>query len=67
MEVDSRGPRARLKAEVATGLRGETLSEGLAGQWIQAYWLHQVVAEAGGKLSVDLAEEHVRLRIEIPA
>lgn len=67
MEVDSRGPRARLKAEVATGLRGETLTEGLAGQWIQAYWLHQVVDEAGGRLSVEIAEEHVRLRIEIPA
>lgn len=67
LEADARGPRARLKPEVATGLAGETLTEGLAGQWIQAFWLHTTVAEAGGRLSHRLEEERVVIHIDLPA
>jgi histidine phosphotransferase ChpT len=66
MTVESRGPRARLKQEVSTGLRGETLTEGLSGQWIQAFWLHEVVRDAGGMLDHELAEEFVRIRVIMP-
>ena len=60
------GARARLKAEAVTGLAGRRLSEGLAGQWIQPYWLWLTVADAGGTLSVraedGLVEMTARLR-----
>ena len=64
--VEARGPRARLKAEMATGLRGERLTEGLAGQWIQAFWLSQVVADARGSLEVETDEDLVRIRARMP-
>ena len=67
MTADARGPRARLKPEVLTGLKGEALTEGLAGQWIQGFWLSEVVREAGGTLSVETAEETVVITARIPA
>ena len=67
LRADASGPRARLKAETATGLAGETLTEGLAGQWTQPYWLHTVVHEAGGRLAVDVSEDRVVIQIEMPA
>lgn len=66
MAVEARGPRARLKPEMVTGLKGERLVEGLAGQWIQAFWLSQVVAEARGTLDLELAEDEVRIRARLP-
>jgi histidine phosphotransferase ChpT len=67
MSVEAKGPRARLKAEVATGLKGERLTEGLAGQWIQAFWLHEVVKDGGGELSFEAAEERVTITARMPA
>ena len=55
--VESEGPRARLKPEALTGLAGQRLMDGLPGQWIQPYWLSRLVAEAGGRLTVDVATE----------
>lgn len=66
LEAVSEGPRAKLKAEVSTGLAGETLTEGLAGQWIQPYWLHSTVVEAGGSLSFEAMEERVEIRARMP-
>ncbi len=66
MVAESRGPRARLKAEALTGLKGEALTEGLAGQWIQGFWLYEVVREAGGELEAETGEEMVRLEVRIP-
>lgn len=66
MTADATGSRARLKAEVSTGLSGATLTEGMAGQWIQSYWLHTTVAEAGGSLTVETAEERVEISISMP-
>ena len=63
----SKGTKARLKAEMATGLKGELLNEGLAGQWIQGFWLAAVVREAGGRLDLDLGEERVSIAIRMPA
>lgn len=66
MAVTSTGTRARLKAEVATGLRGEMLTEGLAGQWIQAFWLAQCVRDAGGRLEHETMEDRVVIRVRMP-
>lgn len=48
----SEGNRARLKPEALTGLSGQRLTEGLAGQWIQPYWLWLTISETNGKLDV---------------
>ena len=60
------GPRARLKPEVVTGLSGDTLTEGLAGQWIQPYWLWITVAEAGGTLTHTVDEGRVEITARMP-
>lgn len=66
LEADATGPRVRLKNEVATGLAGATLTDGMAGQWIQSYWLHTTVAEAGGHLAVESGDERVKISITMP-
>ena len=60
------GARARLKPEAATGLAGQRLTEGLAGQWIQPYWLWLTVAQAGGTLAVTTDEGQVRMTARMP-
>jgi len=67
MEAVAAGPRARLKPETIAGLKGEPLSEGLAGQWVQPYWLARTVSDAGGRLAFDVAEERVEIRVRMPA
>ena len=62
------GPRARLRPEVVSGLRGEPLNGGLGGHWVQAYYLHALVAAAGGRLDHKIAEgESVSLQAAVPA
>ena len=61
------GARARLKPEALTGLKGERLLEGLAGQWIQPYWLWLAVNETGGRLDVASDEGRVGLIAHVPA
>ncbi len=60
------GARARLKPEALTGLKGERLTEGLAGQWIQPYWLWLAVKEAGGRLDIAADEGRVGLIAQTP-
>ena len=67
MSVDAAGPRARLRPEVVRGLRGEALGEGLSGHWVQAYYLHALLKEAGGSLDHHIDEEKVVLRARCPA
>ena len=67
VETESRAPRARLKPEVQTGLKGEPLTEGLGGQWVQSYYLSTLVQAAGGTLDYEAVEELVRIRARIPA
>jgi len=64
---EAEGPRARLKPEAATGLAGERLTEGLAGQWIQSYWLWRTVNDHGGALNFTLDENRVTLTARMPA
>lgn len=67
MSAVSKGNRARLKAETLIGLKGEQLNEGLAGQWIQGFWLASVVREAGGVIEVESGEDTVSITIRMPA
>ena len=60
------GSRARLKPEALTGLKGERLTEGLAGQWIQPYWLWLAVDETGGRLDLACEEGRVGLMARTP-
>ena len=60
------GARARLKGEAVDGLAGRPLSEGLAGQWIQPYWLWLTAHDAGGSLEVLTAEGRVVLTARMP-
>lgn len=66
LEGIAEGARARLKPEAATGLAGERLTNGLAGQWIQPYWLWLTTREAGGRLDVTVVEGQVTLATRLP-
>ncbi len=67
LEGLAEGARARLKPEAVVGLAGERLTEGLAGQWIQPYWLWLTVTEAGGALHVEVDDGKVSLAARMPA
>ena len=67
LEGFAEGARARLKPEAVVGLAGERLTEGLAGQWIQPYWLWLTVTEAGGALRVKVEDGEVSLIARMPA
>lgn len=64
--ADSVGPRARLRPEVLAGLKGEALSEGLGGPWVQAAYLNALVRAAGGQVGVQLGEDQVSLAAWVP-
>jgi histidine phosphotransferase ChpT len=61
------GPRARLRPEVLAGLRGEPLGEGLHGHWVQAYYVHLFLTDAGGRIFADVQEERVVFAATVPA
>ena len=67
IEGVAEGARARLKAEAATGLAGQRLTEGLAGQWIQPYWLWLTADQAGGTLTVEAVEGRVSMTVRMPS
>jgi histidine phosphotransferase ChpT len=67
VEALATGTRSRLRPEVATGLRGQALSEGLGGPWVQAYYLHALVARAGGRLDFEAGEDRVLIAARLPA
>lgn len=64
--LDAAGPRARMRPEAAQGLRGEALTEGLGGHWVQGYFLYSLVTEAGGGLVFETAEEKITARALLP-
>ncbi len=67
IEGVAEGARARLKAEAATGLAGLRLTEGLAGQWIQPYWLWLTADQAGGTLTVEAVEGLMSMTVRMPS
>lgn len=64
--VEAQGPRSRLRPEVLAGLKGEGLGEGLHGHWVQAYYLHLIVRDAGGRLKAEAGEEKVVFAALLP-
>lgn len=65
--VEATGPRARLRPEVLAGLQGQPLSDGLHGHWVQAYYVHLFVGDAGGRVFADVTEERVVFAATLPA
>jgi len=64
--AEATGPRARLRPEVLRGLQGEPLGEGLHGHWVQAYYVHLFLEDAGGRVFADVSEEKVAFAATIP-
>ena len=67
MAAECTGPKPRLRPEVVSGLAGEPLGEGLMhGHWVQAFYLHGLLAAAGGGVDAAAAEDRVVLRARTP-
>lgn len=66
LAMEAQGPRARLRAEVLEGLRGEALTDGLAGHWVQAYYLFALLQAVGGRVEAQVDEGRVLLRARVP-
>lgn len=65
--VEATGPRARLRPEVLAGLLGQPPGEGLPGHWVQAYYVHLFIGDAGGRVFADVQEERVVFAATLPA
>ena len=65
--IDATGPRARLRPEVLAGLQGQPLTDGLHGHWVQAYYVHLFVTDAGGRVFADVNEERIVFAATLPA
>lgn len=66
LTLHASGPSVKLRPEVAQGLKRQGMSEGLAGHWVQAYYLASLVADAGGTLDFDVTDEALTLRVQLP-
>jgi histidine phosphotransferase ChpT len=67
VRLQARGARARLRPEAQAGLRGEPMSEGLPGQWVQTYYLQALVADAGGTLDWTIGEDLIEISARLPS
>lgn len=65
--IEAEGARARLRPEVLAGLRGEAQGEGLHGHWVQAYYVHLFVNDAGGRVFADVQDDRVVFAATLPA
>lgn len=65
--LEASGPRAKLKPEVLRGLKGEPRGDAVGGAWVQAYYLHLIVRDAGGQLAAEVGEDKVTLAAWVPA
>ena len=66
MSMEAEGARARLRPETLGGLKGEQLADGMAGYWVQAFYLQALLAEAGGRIEASVDEGRVLLRARAP-
>ncbi len=64
--IEAEGTRARLRPEVLAGLRGEAQGEGLHGHWVQAYYVHLFVTDAGGRVFADVQDDRVVFAATLP-
>lgn len=67
LAAEALAPRARLRPEVAAGLAGRPQGEGLTGHWVQAYYLHALLEQAGGRVEAMAEEGRVLMRARVPA
>jgi histidine phosphotransferase ChpT len=67
LAVEATGARARLRPEVLAGLQGLPLGDGLHGHWVQAYYVHLLVGDAGGRVFADVGEERIVFAATLPA
>ena len=67
LSLEARGGRARLRAEAIEGLEGRPFGQGMAGHWVQAYFLKSIVVQAGGTLAFTVEEELVSVSVSLPA
>jgi histidine phosphotransferase ChpT len=63
--VRAEGAKARLRPEVADGLEGLPLGDGLGGHWVQAYYLNELVNAANGALDVETGETVITVRARL--
>ena len=66
MSVEASGPRVRIRPEVLRGLEGQSLGEGLSGQWVQAYYVHSLLKAAGGSVYHHVEADRAILRARCP-
>ena len=65
--AEAGGGRARLRPEVEAGLMVRPLPDGmLHGHWVQAYYVHLFVTEAGGRVLVEAGDEKVTFAATLP-
>jgi histidine phosphotransferase ChpT len=67
VELEARGPRARLRPEALAGLNGEALGEGLASQWVQPFYLAALTREAEGRVATAVETDCVTVSVSLPA
>lgn len=65
--VEAKNGRVRVRPEVLAGLKGEPRGEGLHGHWVQAYYVHLFIGDAGGRLFAEANDEKVVFAATIPA
>ena len=66
LTMTATGERLRLREEVARGLDGMPMEEGLAGRWVQAYYLSRIVAEADGAIRYAATDEAIKIQVQLP-
>jgi histidine phosphotransferase ChpT len=64
--IRAEGQRTRLHAEVAGGLAGHGVGDGLAGRWVQAYYVRTVAEAAGGTVAAEGEEGRVTFTAHLP-
>jgi histidine phosphotransferase ChpT len=67
IKVDGRGPRAALQPETLEGLAGRGFSHGLAGRWAPSRYLHALIAEIGGAVTVTAGVDEFALGAVLPS
>lgn len=67
LAVEATGPKARLRSEVADGLAGRELGEGMSGPWAQAAYAAEVCAAAGGRVVAEAQGDKVTFAAAIRA
>jgi len=63
--VRAEGQTVRLRPEVADGLNGLPLGDGMGGHWVQAYYLKGLVDGENGAIEIETAEGVITIRARL--